>query len=186
MSAPSRSFPAFVLLAVDHRIEAQHGELVEHADRCVDLLYERVRGADADIGLTADDGLGGQVLGLQIGRLDIDAALGGAGHGDHEVDHLAARHIAKGDAHGALVLRRRGSGRQADGQRHGNSRAGPLQSVKTTHGFLPLSFEPILLRIAQVRMSAQAARPALETSRTVLVNWPIPSISQVITSPSRR
>ena len=77
--------PGLVELAVDGRIEAQRRKLHEHADGRLDLLHERIGTTDADIGLAADHRLGGDVLGFQVGHLDIDALFLGPLEGREEV-----------------------------------------------------------------------------------------------------
>ena len=95
---PVKVLPVLVELGVDHREEAQRAHLVEDADRRLDLLQHRVGRAHADIGLPADHGLGGDVLGLEVGHLDVDAALLGALDRDQEVQGLDGRDVAEGDA----------------------------------------------------------------------------------------
>ena len=94
---PVQVLPVLVELGVHHREEAQRAHLVEDADRRLDLLQHRVGGAHADIGLPADHGLGGDVLGLEVGDLDVDAALLGALDRDQEVQRLHGRDVAEGD-----------------------------------------------------------------------------------------
>ena len=60
---------------------------------------QRVGSADADIGLPADHRLGGDVLGFQVGHLDIDALLLGALEGGEEVQRFDAGDVAEGNAH---------------------------------------------------------------------------------------
>ena len=91
--------PALVEFAVDDREEAQRRDLREHADRHADLLDQRVGRADADIGLAADDRLGGEVLVVEDDQLDIDAALLGALDRGQRLDRFDAGQVAEGDAH---------------------------------------------------------------------------------------
>ena len=112
---PVQVLPVLVELGVDHREEAQRAHLVEDADRRLDLLQHRVGRADADIGLAADHGLGGDVLGLEVGHLDVDAALLGALDRDQEVQGLDGRDVAEGDpdlARGGRGRRQLGGGEQ--------------------------------------------------------------------------
>ena len=91
---PVQILPGLVELAVDGRVEAQRRKLHEHADWRLDLLHERVRTADADIGLTADHRLGGDILGFQIGHLDIDTLFLGPLEGREEMQGFDAGDVA--------------------------------------------------------------------------------------------
>ena len=97
--------PRLVELGVDDREEAERRDLQEHAHRNADLLDERIGCADADIGLAADDRLGGQVLVVEDDQLDVDAAFLGALDRGERLDRFDAGQVAEGDPH-----RRRGDG----------------------------------------------------------------------------
>jgi hypothetical protein len=123
--------PGLVELGVHDRVEAQRGELEEDAHRHLHLLDQRVGAADADVGLAADHRLGGDVLGLEIGHLDLDALLLGALQRDEEMQRLDAGDVAEGDADLGFGLvsqaecRREREGRHAGGEAgEGRSRGG--------------------------------------------------------------
>ena len=133
--------PILVELGVDHGIEAQRAHLVEDADGCPHLLEQRIGRADADIGLAADHGLGRDVLRLQVGDLDIDAALLGALQRRQEPQRLDRRDVAEGDAD---LAGGEGVGRQAakadrEHQSRAEMRRFPGQSCSGwyCHRFLP-------------------------------------------------
>ena len=131
---PVQVLPVLVELGVDHREEAQRAHLVEDADRRLDLLQQRVGGADADIGLPADHGLGGDVLGLEVGHLDVDAALLGALDRDQEVQGLDGRDVAERDPDRALGGRGRrqlGGGQSAVAARPSSRRRFRIMTVSS-------------------------------------------------------
>ena len=134
---PVQVLPVLVELGVDHREEAQRAHLVEDADRRLDLLQHRVGRAHADIGLPADHGLGGDVLGLEVGDLDVDAALLGALDRDQEVQGLDGRDVAEGDPD----LARGGRGRRqlGGGQERRGGQAEQQTPVQDHDGQLPVA-----------------------------------------------
>jgi len=96
--------PFLVLFSVCNWIKAQHGKLVEHADRRVDALDQAIGRANADIRVAAHNSLCSKIFRFQEESFDVDAALLGAFNGDHEVCHFTAGNVAECNFHGSLVL----------------------------------------------------------------------------------
>ncbi len=94
--------PVWIRLGVDDREEAQGLELAEDPDRRAGLLDDGVRSAKANIGLSAQHGLGGEVLLGELDQLDIDAPLAHPLERDEEVERLDALDVAERDPDAAL------------------------------------------------------------------------------------
>src|SRR5690606_18354584 len=92
---PVQISPFIIELGIDDRIHLQLAQLQEDPDWRLDLLQQRVRPADADVCLSADDSLSSDVFAFQKGRLDLDALLLRSLHGDEQPEGFDGGNIAE-------------------------------------------------------------------------------------------
>ncbi len=94
--------PVGIRLRIGDGEEAQGLQLAEDPDRRASLLDHRVRRAEGDVGLSAQYGLGGEVLFGELDQLDLDAPLAHPLERDEEVERLDALDVAECDPDAAL------------------------------------------------------------------------------------
>ena len=89
--------PVGVLRLVDDREEPGCLELAEDPQRGLGGLDQRVRRAEADVGLAPDDRLVGEVLVGELHQLDLGAAVPHPLEGDEQREGLHGLDVAEGD-----------------------------------------------------------------------------------------